>query len=367
VFLNREWEQFPFVYSKATAHMVKLWKRNLLQQQDNKILIFGGHSFLGATIVKELLQTTDATMPKPSLRVAVESGSSSFGADLIRSLGIEVVTIDFNDKETLEKAWKGITKTFLVLEADGTMIKNTSAFMEMAKEQQSQLKYIVLLSIFYIDQNNDTTTINASSPCSNSIYESYREAEALVSESGISYTILRCNLFMQHLLGLPIKTQGVFSLPLGEAKISWVDARDVASAVSILLKSQEETHWNKTYLLTGGIALTCYEIAEILSKIFSKRIQFLDSTDEDLKRIPLGCGIQLSHLDALLDIYRHAREGHSAHVTSDLQELLGNSRLVCNFERFARDHTSCFKDTLQVNRKYTTTKTTTMMMMFHVL
>lgn len=48
--------------------------------------------------------------------------------------------------------------------------------------------------------------------------------------SGIPYTFLQPTFFMQNMLMFaePIRTQRAFYLSLGNIKVSWIDARDIA-------------------------------------------------------------------------------------------------------------------------------------------
>ncbi len=60
----------------------------------------------------------------------------------------------------------------------------------------------------------------------------YRHEEKVIEESGIPYTFLRPNAFMQNFVnfyGHTIKTKNAFYLPAGNGKISLVDVRDIAA------------------------------------------------------------------------------------------------------------------------------------------
>ena len=60
-------------------------------------------------------------------------------------------------------------------------------------------------------------------------------SEKIIEESGIPFTFLRQNDFMQNFVNLyshTIKSNNAFYLPAENAKISFVDARDI-SAVSV--------------------------------------------------------------------------------------------------------------------------------------
>lgn len=70
--------------------------------------------------------------------------------------------------------------------------------------------------------------------------------------SGIPYTFLQPTFFMQNMLMFaePIRTQRAFYLPLGNSKVSWVDARDIAEVGLVALT--QPGHENKEYPITAG-------------------------------------------------------------------------------------------------------------------
>lgn len=74
--------------------------------------------------------------------------------------------------------------------------------------------------------------------------------EEAISSSGIAFTHLRPNLYMQGLLGFrsSITSEGRFFAPVGNARVSIVDVRDIA-AVAVAALTQNR-HEGKTYDIT---------------------------------------------------------------------------------------------------------------------
>ena len=76
----------------------------------------------------------------------------------------------------------------------------------------------------------------------------------MIEESGIPYIFLRANEFMQGFInfqGTTIKSNNAFYIPAEDAKVSFVDARDIA-AIAVKALVDGEKHYNKTYMATGG-------------------------------------------------------------------------------------------------------------------
>ena len=86
------------------------------------------------------------------------------------------------------------------------------------------VKHIVKLSHIRADPQPEIT-----------ITRLHRDAEKVIEESGIPYTFLRPNIFMQNfinLYGQMIRDADSFSLAAGDGKVSFVDIRDIASVAA---------------------------------------------------------------------------------------------------------------------------------------
>jgi uncharacterized protein YbjT (DUF2867 family) len=122
-------------------------------------------------------------------------------------------------------------------------------------------------------------------------FQRYHAAvEAALQASGIAYTVLRPNLFMQSLLNFrsTIATHNACYAAAGDAKISAVDVRDIADVAVAALT--ESGHEGKLYELTGPRALTHAEMAECLSRVLGRRVAFVDIPPEAMRDALLGVG-----------------------------------------------------------------------------
>jgi uncharacterized protein YbjT (DUF2867 family) len=125
-----------------------------------------------------------------------------------------------------------------------------------------------------------------------SFAKNHRRIEKAIESSGLAWTFLRPNGFMQNVvtyMGDTIRSGGVFYSASGEAKISHVDVRDIAA---VAVKALMETgHERKVYQLTGPQALTYDEIASELSSVLGRSIQHTNLTSEDIKGGMFTAGI----------------------------------------------------------------------------
>ena len=241
--------------------------------------------------------------------------------------GVEVVAADFDDSAAVERALRGVEKAFLLTPSTERAEARQRAFVNAAR--RAGLKHLVKLSQFAAD---------AASPVRFLRY--HAAVERAIVESGIAYTFLRPNLFMQGLLGLraSIKSDGVFFAAAGDAKVSVVDVRDIAAAAAAALTGSG--HEGRTYTLTGPEALTHAEMAAALSGAVGRSIAFVDVSPAAMRDALLGAGMPLWQADGLIEDYAHYGRGEAAAVTSGVQDATGNPPRP--FSAFARDHAPAF-------------------------
>jgi uncharacterized protein YbjT (DUF2867 family) len=162
-------------------------------------------------------------------------------------------------------------------------------------------------------------------------------AEKCVQGCGLKFTILRPNLLMQNfqtLAGMLIRNTGLIHLPAGDAKVSFVDARDIAAAAAQSLLKKE--HQNKIYMLTGKEALNHYQIAEILSRVTEKKIAYVPVSHNEAEQELLRVGWDDDAAELMIGLYEIARHGWCEEISTDLEKVLGREPI--RFEKFAQDY-----------------------------
>jgi uncharacterized protein YbjT (DUF2867 family) len=164
--------------------------------------------------------------------------------------------------------------------------------------------------------------------------------EEAISSSGMAYTHLRPNLYMQGLLAFrgSIASEGRFFAPAGEARVSIVDVRDIAAVATVALTSNG--HEGKVYDVTGPEALTHSEIASRLSEALGKQITFTDIPEAAMRNALAGLGVPPWQAEGIVEDYAHYRRGEAAAVSTAVQGVTGvppHTLLA-----FARDYRSAF-------------------------
>jgi uncharacterized protein YbjT (DUF2867 family) len=112
----------------------------------------------------------------------------------------------------------------------------------------------------------------------------HAEAEKELENSGLAFTHLQPNQFMQVYLRLKdtIASQGKFYAASKDSRVSPVEVRDIAAvAVAVLTGAGHE---GQTYVITGPEALTYADVAEKLSAAVGKNVTYVDVPLEKANR-----------------------------------------------------------------------------------
>lgn len=165
----------------------------------------------------------------------------------------------------------------------------------------------------------------------------FRKLEIAIEKSGLNYTILRPNWFMQNfqtywLSGI-LKDRKIY-FPGGEGKTSFIDARDIASsAVAVLLGDSSN---GKGITITGKEALTHAEVAAKISEKTGLKVDYVDITPKDFQAGLIGAGLSEDYAGFMAFIANALKEGHSAPIFASVQELTGKEPI--SFDQYVQDH-----------------------------
>ncbi len=251
---------------------------------------------------------------------------------------LEYVEADFDDPASLRKVLSGVQRAFLVTNSSEQVEERQLRFVALARE--AEVKHIVYLS-----------QLHAASDSPLRFLRYHAAVEEALRTSGMSYTHLRPNLYMQGLLmiGRSIASEGRFFAPAGDARVSVVDVRDIAAvAVAALTKSGHE---GKTYDITGPEALTHAEMAAQLSEALHRPVVFVDVAEQGFREALRGFHMPDWQAEGLIEDYAHYRRGEASDVSSAVQDVAGAPPRP--FKAFAHDYKSAFLDTRDMKSRMT--------------
>ena len=163
-----------------------------------------------------------------------------------------------------------------------------------------------------------------------------RQAELHLERSGLAWNVIRPNWFMQnfHTFWLHgIQTQGQIFLPVGNAKGSFIDTRDIAAVAARLLSSDDFV--NAAHDLTGGESLDHTQVAAILSKAAGRTIGYTDIPEDAMRQGLLGAGLPADYTEFLLVILGAFKAGYAERITDGVQRMTGKAPI--RLEQYAQD------------------------------
>ena len=243
---------------------------------------------------------------------------------------LEFVEADFDDTASLRNVLNGVQRAFLVTNSSERIEARQLRFVTLARE--SGVKHIVYLSQLHASIDSPLRFLRY-----------HAAVEEALRGSGMTYTYLRPNLYMQGLLmiGKSIANEGRFFAPAGDARVSVVDVRNVAAvAVAALTKTGHE---GKTYDLTGPDALTHTQMAAQLSQALGRPITFVDVPEKAFRDALRRLHMPDWQADGLIEDYAHYRRGEASDISSAVQEVTGEA--PHHFIEFARDYKEAFLKT----------------------
>jgi uncharacterized protein YbjT (DUF2867 family) len=286
------------------------------------ILVTGATGKNGAEIIRRLSGRKERVRAMVHRRNDIMRGTPN--------VELEYVEADFDDPASLRKTLSGVQRAFLVTNSSERVEEQQLRFVDLAREVG--VKHIVYLS-----------QLHASSDSPLRFLRYHAAVEAALRWSGMSYTNLRPNLYMQGLLmiGRTIASEGRFFAPASDALVSVVDVRDIAAvAVAALTKSGHE---GKTYDITGPEALTHAEMAAQLSVALHRPVAFVDVPEHGFREALRGLHMPDWQADGLVEDYAHYRRGEASNISSAVRDVTGTAPHP--FMAFAHDYKSAFLDT----------------------
>lgn len=221
-----------------------------------KILVTGATGKLGSLVIENLLEL----LPVENIVISVRDISK---AKQLKEKGIDVRYGDFDRPETLKEAFKEIDK-ILIISTDGdneTRIRQHKNAVIEAKN--SGIKFIAYTSVGKADTSSLPLAIV------------HKETENFIKESGISYSFLRNNWYLENEINgfKEAISTGVWTNSIGNAKVGWALRKDYAKACAKVLTT--EGHENTIYELSRK-PISIRDLAMYVEKLKSKQITVND-------------------------------------------------------------------------------------------
>lgn len=239
--------------------------------------------------------------------------------------GVEVVVGDLSRPATLDPAFRGADKLFLVSSPALDVETLHGNALEAAK--RTGIRYVVRLSARGAAQASPYVLLKV-----------HGDVDENLSRSGLSFTILRPHAFFQNTLmnAASISGQGVLYGTSATVGLSMIDSRDVALTAATLLTGNG--HSGRMYDLTGPAAITHTQIAETLSTTLERQVRFQEVPAEQARE-GLRAVLPQWLADAYLDMSL-SWSNKDGELTDAFERITGKKARP--FQQFARDYAGAF-------------------------
>ena len=248
-------------------------------------------------------------------------------AAALKAAGVELVIGDATDRAVIEKALTGIERAFMIMPNGEKQLDIEKQFIDVAKAKG--VKHVVKMS-----------SMEAYATATAPIPQVHYLAEQYLKASGLAWTMLKPNFFMQNFLGSAgtIKEQGKFFLPMGEGRTVMIDTRDIGECAAAALTVPG--HENRSYELTGPEELSFADAAERFTKVLGRKIEYV-YVQMDKYRPTLAKFLTNEwHLNAVCTLFQEIADGQDLERSDYVEKLTGKP--PTSLEQFVRDHQAVF-------------------------
>ena len=230
----------------------------------------------------------------------------------IESLGGEVIIGSIENKEAVDQSMVDVETALILLPNSENQLRLEKQLVDSAK--QAGANRIVKMS-----------SIEATPDATSPIPRLHLESEEYIKQSGLNWTMVKPNFYMQNLLAsaATIKDQGKIFLPMGEGKTGMIDTTDVGKVLAKVLS--EDGHESMNHEITGPEILSFFEVAEIFTQGLGKQVDYVDVPLAAYKETLGQFLTNQWHLDAVIDLFKGIADGGIEEKTDTYSNLMGES------------------------------------------
>jgi len=300
-------------------------------RKNGRVLVIGATGSIGGPVVREL-----SGQPGSDGLQVVAAVRNPQKAAAFRAQGVETVTLDLDDVDSVRAAVRTVDRIFLLTGYTVEMLRQSKLVVDAAAA--SGVEHIVHLG--------------AMAPADTDLpqFGWHLFIERYIAGSGVGWTHLAPNMFMQNLLGgnwlwdsLGISGQRDGSLHsfFGDGRIGWIDADDIARVAAAVLRSPAQ-HTGKKYDLSVD-AKSVPEVAEVLTEALGQLFRSAPRSPDEFLGAVLKAGMDPNYAhgarEALDRFSRNAVPGQ-ADTFDNIEGIIG--RKATTWRAFAELHRSEF-------------------------
>ena len=230
---------------------------------------------------------------------------------------LQPVVFDFDDPGLHKAALDEISGLFLIappldFDAPAKLIP----FIDRAREKK--VRHVVFNSALGADKNERSPL---------------RIIEQHLKKSGLAYTILRPNFFMENFStgwAAPMVESGKISLAAGDGRTSFISVSDIAEVAAAAFRKKL---YGAEYDLTGPEALSYGQAAEIISDVCGRTVTYHPISEMEMMQAARKEGMSERGTQYIAQLFALVRKGLMAEITGTVREITGKAPI--SFKEFA--------------------------------
>lgn len=265
-----------------------------INQSKTRVLVLGSSGQIGKKVVSCLEGNANLDLRITSRRLDE--------VHRLRGEGKDVVHLDLDDPRTFGAALAGVDRIFLLTGYTVAMLAQSKTLVDAASK--AGVKHIVHLGAF------------GEWDCTGPAFAWHQLVETYIQTSGIAWTFLHPNMFMENILTLCLKG-GTLTTYWNENRMGWVAAADIAAVAATALREGPAKHAGKEYWLSSDVA-TGPQLARLLSEILGEEITANVLGPAEFKEIFTSASVPVEswYAEGGVEIMRQVVDGRMGYIGS---------------------------------------------------
>jgi len=275
----------------------------------SSLLVLGATGQVGKLVAKTLKRKGANFLVGSRRKANLKELADQFGAARF---------IDLDDPQTFDEALQNISGIFLITGYTVDMLVQSKSLIDAAR--RNGVSHIVHLGAFTRERDAYAT-----------VFAWHQMIETYLRESGVAWTNLHPNMFMQNLLSYAAVKGGRYSYYTSKA-LGYTALEDVAESAATILMEGPEKHSGKDYWFSADV-LTANQVAETLAVATGHKFTAAVRNAESFlnNAVQPGSIFEAAYAKGGLEFFRYVEDGRMAYVGSvkdDTKRILGREPLL---------------------------------------
>ena len=264
-----------------------------MSSEQPTVLVIGATGQTGRLIVADL----DRDPGNVRLRLAARKQAD---IEKMQAAGKDAVHLDLDDPQTFGTALAGVDRLFLLTGYTVDMLVQSKTLVDAAKK--AGVRHIVHQGIF------------GQWDCTDPHFAWHQMIEKYIEASGIAWTHLHPNVFMDNLLTFFAPRGGKATVFFGEQRVGWIALKDLAAVAAAVLRQGPQRHGGQDYWLSPEV-LNGPQVADILSDVLGTKIVCeMHSPDVLAQMVAESGAMEMKYAEGAVEFTRQVSDGRMGYI-----------------------------------------------------